>query len=66
MRVERLLDRIRRPVARAQVSRSLAVLEFMATQEAKELLRELAGGTPEASLTREAKEALTRVRNRER
>jgi hypothetical protein len=37
------------------------LLEHVGTAEAKELLRELAKGSPDARLTREAKAALDRL-----
>jgi hypothetical protein len=41
--------------------RSLEVLEYAATREARELLRQLAKGAPEAWLTREAQSVLHRL-----
>jgi hypothetical protein len=41
--------------------RAIEVLEHIATPEARELLKKLAGGAPEARLTREAKAALERL-----
>jgi RNA polymerase sigma factor (sigma-70 family) len=63
-RIETLLSKLQRPVKPAGVLRSLRaieVLEHIATPEARVLLRKLAGGAPEAHLTREAKAALERL-----
>jgi RNA polymerase sigma factor (sigma-70 family) len=49
------------PPAELQSIRALQVLEQIASPEAKQLLRSLAGGVPAASLTRRAKEALERL-----
>jgi WD40 repeat protein len=63
-RVEEILKQMRRPVTRPealQALRAVAVLEDIATPEAKEVLQRLAGGVPEARLTQEAKAALARL-----
>ncbi len=44
--------------------RALHALEQIGTTDARELLRKLAGGAPEARLTREAKASLDRVAQR--
>jgi hypothetical protein len=66
-RVQAVLDGLRGPVTRPEGLRSLralAVLESIATPAARQLLRELAAGTPEARLTREAKASLSRIEGR--
>lgn len=64
-RIERLLAEAAKfvlpPGERLQQVRAIAVLEHIGTDEAPRLLKELAGGLPEARLTREAAEALTRL-----
>jgi WD40 repeat protein len=65
-RLEKLLDLtliVRTPEKLRQL-RALEVLEHIATPEAKRLLTRIANGTPEARLTREAKEALQRLDRR--
>jgi WD40 repeat protein len=58
-RVERLLER---PFAiPPAVSRVIEILEHAGTPEARELLQRLAGGLPEAGLTREARASLARL-----
>jgi hypothetical protein len=42
----------------------VAVLDRIDSEEARALLRELAGGTPDAPLTREARDALDRWQRR--
>jgi HEAT repeat protein len=66
-RVQKALDRLRRPVTRPEVLRPLravAVLEGIATPAARKLLKELASGVPEARLTREAQASLSRLDRR--
>ncbi len=64
-RLARLLERIPRPTGDALRSiRTVEVLERMRTPEARRLLRELAGGNPDARLTAEAKAALSRLEAR--
>src|SRR5207249_10739415 len=63
-RIEALLGKLQGPVTSAEMLRSIRaieVLEHIATPEARELLRKLAVGTPDARLTREAKAALERL-----
>jgi WD40 repeat protein len=63
-RVEEILKQLRRPVTQPEALRALravAVLEDIATPEAKEILQRLAGGAPEARLTQEAKASLKRM-----
>jgi hypothetical protein len=63
-RAERLLRRLTGfvtvPEAMRRV-RAVEVLEHLGTAEAQQVLKELAGGAPEARLTREAKAALERL-----
>jgi WD40 repeat protein len=66
-RVRQLLDRLRLPVTRPELLRSLralAVLEDLGTPAARQLLEDLAAGTPQARLTREAKASLSRLQSR--
>jgi WD40 repeat protein len=51
----------RQPVAEVRVLRALEVLEMVATDAAKELLKELAGGAASCELTIEAKGVLERL-----
>jgi hypothetical protein len=63
-RIERLLEKLRKEPPAADTLRRLRaveVLEQMAMSPARELLAELARGTPEASLTQEAQAALQRL-----
>jgi hypothetical protein len=63
-RVQAVLEHLRGPVTQPEMLRSLravAVLEDIATPEARRLLEELAAGAAEARLTREAKAALRRL-----
>jgi WD40 repeat protein len=63
--IERLLEGMSGWSAeRLRVSRAVAVLEQVATPEARHLLQDLAGGAPEALPTREAKAALGRLARR--
>jgi hypothetical protein len=63
--VTRLLEKLASlsPEQLRQV-RAVEALEYMATPKARQLLAELAKGTPEARLTREAKAALQRLERR--
>jgi WD40 repeat protein len=68
-RIQALLEGLRAPVTRPEQLRSLravAVLEDIASPEARRLLEQLARGTPEARLTREAKASLRRLGLRSR
>jgi dipeptidyl aminopeptidase/acylaminoacyl peptidase len=63
-RIDGLLSKLRGPVTRPDMMRAVravAVLEDIATPQAKKLLEALSQGTPEARLTQEAKTALTRL-----
>jgi hypothetical protein len=63
-RVEQVLARLQGPVADPQVLqalRAVEVLECIGTGEACEILRTLAGGAPDARLTREAGASLQRL-----
>jgi WD40 repeat protein len=67
-RIETLLKRPGGPVVPAAVVRAVravAVLEDVGTAEARQLLEALAGGEPQATLTREAKAALRWLRRTE-
>jgi hypothetical protein len=64
-RVERLLeDAASLAPGRLRQVRVVEVLEYAGTPEARRLLEELAGGAPEARLTREAQAALGRLDRR--
>ncbi len=66
-RVEQLLDTLGGSVPGPDELRSLRVVEVLeraGTEEARRGLRELAGGAPEARLTREARSALSRLARR--
>jgi RNA polymerase sigma factor (sigma-70 family) len=66
-RLQGLLARLRGPVTRPEVLRSVravAVLEDIATPAARGLLAELAAGAPDARLTREAQASLGRLERR--
>ncbi len=61
-RVRRLLQRLdEKPAEVLRSLRAVTVLERLATAEAREVLKHLATGTPEAWQTREAKAALERL-----
>ena len=63
-RVEALLTRIEGPTQAPETLRALRVvevLEHIGTPEARKLLQQLAGGAPEARLTRDARGALERL-----
>jgi hypothetical protein len=63
-RIDGLLGKLRGPVTRPEMMRAVravAVLEDVATPQARKLLEALSKGAPEARLTQEAKTALTRL-----
>ncbi len=61
-RAEQLLEAVRRRVPeRLRALRAVDVLEQVGTPEAREVLRALAGGAPEARLTQEARASLRRL-----
>jgi WD40 repeat protein len=63
-RMEDLLAEMGGPVTTSvmrQIVRAVAVLEHMNSEEARQFLKKLAAGTPEARLTREARAALDRL-----
>ncbi len=63
-RIEVLLDRLSSASPeRARLLRALEVLENVGTPEARRLLERLAGGAPDAMLTREARGGLARLKN---
>jgi WD40 repeat protein len=60
-RIERLLEKLRGPVAVAEQARALRALELLETiggPEARSLLEKMAKGTPESRVTQRAKERL--------
>lgn len=64
-RVEQLLEKLAGPITdpdTLRAHRGLEILEHIGSAEAKALLQTLARGAPEARLTREAKEALERLK----
>ena len=64
-RIEALLTRLRGPVTQPEALRgvrAVAVLEDIATPAARAMLAELAGGAPDARLTREALASLGRLK----
>jgi hypothetical protein len=63
-RLERLLDHLSGqvpPAGQLRELRAVELLELLGGSEARQLLQILAGGTPEACLTREARSALRRL-----
>jgi WD40 repeat protein len=67
-RAESLLDRLRGPVTEPEqrrTVRALAVLEAIATPEARKLLATLAQGVPESRQTQEARAAIDRLQLRD-
>jgi RNA polymerase sigma factor (sigma-70 family) len=62
-RIEQLLEKMDLATSPDQlrVLRAVGALEYAGTTEARQVLRTLAGGTPEARLTREAAAALERL-----
>jgi hypothetical protein len=65
--VERLLEKLDRPVSDPEFFRELRaveVLEHLGTPEARRVLEALAKGLPDARLTREAKASLERLAKR--
>ena len=60
--MEELLDALDRSLAgdRLRMLRAVEVLEMLGSPEARGVLKRLAGGAPEAFLTRQAKAALER------
>jgi hypothetical protein len=64
-RIESLLAALETPVGpRLQQLRAVDVLEHIGTPEARDVLKTIASGAPEARLTQEAKESLERLANR--
>src|SRR5262249_19504944 len=66
-RIEGLLKQLEGPITSPETLRRLRaveVLEHIGTQEARQVLRALAGGTPDARLTREAQAVLDRLARR--
>jgi WD40 repeat protein len=65
-RIRKLLEKLREAhPRRLQPLRGVQVLELIGTASARKLLGRLAGGIPEASLTREAQAALRRLAQRQ-
>src|SRR5262249_34905620 len=60
-RVEQLLDRITGSGEWLRAFRAVQAVEYSGTSEARHVLQRLAGGAPEARLTREAQAALGRL-----
>jgi WD40 repeat protein len=68
-RLEQLLEKVEGPVTDSDSLRSLRAveaLENMGTPKAREILREIAKGSPDARLTQEAKSSLERLTRRSR
>jgi RNA polymerase sigma factor (sigma-70 family) len=66
-RIERLLDRLKYPLTSSKTIRALRaveVLERIGTEQARQVLHELAQGSPGARLTDDAKASLERLRGR--
>lgn len=59
-KVERLLA-IKDSPQRIRDRRAVSILEYIDSPDSRELLKSLAGGAPEATLTKQAKAALTRL-----
>lgn len=64
--IEQVLENLHNPPAgeSLRMLRALEVLERIGTDEAVDLIKKLAGGVPEAGLTRDAKGALERLQRR--
>jgi dipeptidyl aminopeptidase/acylaminoacyl peptidase len=63
-RLQQLLSRVELPTTSTELLRSMRAIEALehaATPEARDLLKTLAAGAPEARLTREAQESLKRM-----
>jgi RNA polymerase sigma factor (sigma-70 family) len=63
-RVDELLQKVKGPVTnpeQLQALRAVEVLEHLATREARQVLKTIAGGASEARLTQEAKASLARL-----
>jgi hypothetical protein len=63
-RIERLREALERKAAETWRVRAVEVLEYAATEEARTLLRDLARGHPQDTLTQQAAAALTRLASR--
>ncbi len=64
-RIDQLLEKLVCPSGDIlRQERAIEVLEHLGSPEARQLLHQLAGGAPEARLTREAKAALDRASSR--
>jgi hypothetical protein len=62
--IERLLEKVDAKERKEHTDRALAVLEYMGTAEAQDLLKSLASGNTESSITRNAKQCLERLTRR--
>jgi hypothetical protein len=62
--IERLLNMLDDKERKEQVDRALAVLEYLGTPEAQDLLKSLASGNAESTITRNAKQCLERLSKR--
>jgi hypothetical protein len=63
-RIDRLLSRLKGPItmpAKLREIRAVETLEYISTPAARKLLENLARGTPQARVTQEAKESLSRI-----
>jgi hypothetical protein len=63
-KIERLLQKLEASEQNDRPDRAIAVLEYLGTADAKDLLKSLASGSPEALLTKHANAALGRLARR--
>jgi WD40 repeat protein len=62
--IERLLDKLDAKEQKEHADRALAVLEYMGTPEAQDLLKSLASGNADSTITRNANQCLERLAKR--